>query len=212
LHLAVERERSQRLAEGRETMFKELQHRISNNLQVVSALMNLQKATVKDEQAKRVLDEASGRLALIGKIHRQLHDPSGQQLEFGSFLRELCQDVLGASGASNIVCLVRAEQIVLPTEQTIPLALIVTELISNAVEHGFAGRPNGTIAIDLARSKGQVSLSVNDNGAGLAPDFDLTTTRSLGLRIVKQLSAQLGGGFVMSSSEGTSCRVVFPTS
>ena len=173
--LRIERGRSQRLAEGRETMFKELQHRISNNLQVVSALMNLQKGTVKDPDARRVIDEASGRLALIGKIHRQLHDPSGQQVEFGSFLKELCHDVLEASGASaRIVCLVRADRLVLGPEQTIPLALIVTELISNALEHAFQ-----------------------------------ETTRSLGLRIVKQLAAQLGGTFDMMGGVGTTCRLTF---
>ncbi len=133
-------------------------------------------------------------------------------MEFGGFLKELCHDVLEASGASNIVCLVRAEQLVLPPEQTIPLALIVTELVSNALEHGFADRPKGTISIDLARSEDQVSLTVNDDGAGLAPDFELATTRSLGLRIVKQLAAQLGGAFAMSSGEGTTCRVTFPAS
>ncbi len=208
--LMAERERSARLAESRETMFKELQHRVSNNLQVVSALMSLQKGTVKDEQARRVIDEAAGRLLLVGKIHRQLHDPSGQQVEFGVFLKELCQDVLEAAGVSaRIVCLVRADPIYLGSEQTIPVALIATEVISNALEHAFAGRERGTISIDLTRAGDMISLTVEDDGPGLVPGFDLATTRSLGLRIVKRLTAQIGGAFDMATAEGTRCRLTF---
>jgi two-component system, sensor histidine kinase PdtaS len=216
--LRTERERSQNLADSREIMFQELQHRISNNLLVVSALMNLQKASLKDEDARRVIEEAAARLALIGKIHRQLHDPSGQSVEFGAFLKELCHDVIEASGASaSIVCLVRADAIVLPAERTVPVALIVTELVSNALEHAFAVRAKGTITIDLTRDDDLVSLTIEDDGAGLAAGFDLSSTRSLGLRIVKALTQQLGGAFAMATTEagratGTACRLRFPIS
>lgn len=210
--LAAERERSQRLADSRVTMFKELQHRVSNNLHLVSSLMTLEKASVQDGVARRVLDEAAGRLALIGKIHRQLHDPAGQQVVLGEFLRQLCADVLAASGAAaNIVCLVRAEPLELPPERTIPLVLIVTELVSNALEHAFAGRTGGTITIDLAReTEARASLTVGDDGAGLAPGFDAAAATSLGLRIVRAFAAQLGATFDMASQEGTVCRLSFP--
>jgi two-component sensor histidine kinase len=209
--LRAERERSQRLAESRAVMFKELQHRVSNNLQMVSALMSLQKGSVRDEQARRVLDEAAARLALIGKIHRQLHDPSGQQVELGRFLKHLCHDVLAASGASSVVCLVQAEPMALAPERTVPLALIVAELVSNALEHAFAGRANGTITIDLTRRPDhRASLTVADDGVGLPPDFDQGTVPSLGLQIVRAFARQLGGTFAMASAGGTRCSLEFP--
>lgn len=209
--LRRERERSQRLAESRETMFKELQHRISNNLQLVSALLALQKGMVRDDQARRILDEAAARLGLIGKIHRQLHDPAGQQLAVGEFLAQLCDDVVKAAGAGAIVCRVHAEPLSLSPEQTIPLALIVTELVSNALEHAFQDRVGGTITIDLARATDDLaSLTVTDDGAGLVPGFELAALTSLGLHIVQAFATQLGGKFEMASGDGTICRVTFP--
>jgi two-component sensor histidine kinase len=212
IRLAAERERSQRLADSQVMMFKELQHRVSNNLHLVSSLLALQKATVRDEAARRALDQAAARLALIGKIHRQLHDPAGHQVALGEFLKQLCADVLAASGAAaGIVCLVRAEPLDLPPERTIPLVLIVTELVSNALEHAFAGRTGGTITIDLAReSEIRASLTVGDDGAGLAPGFDAAASASLGLKIVRAFAAQIGASFDMTSRGGTVCRLSFP--
>jgi two-component sensor histidine kinase len=211
--LRQEEARSAALARDRETLFKELQHRISNNLGIVSALLNLQRADVEDPKAKHALTEAATRLQLIAKIHRKLHDPAGAQLRFGPFLEDLCRDILEASGARNIVCLVTAADAQIAPERTIPLALIVTELISNALEHGFeAGRP-GTIRIDFAPerpgSREQV-LTVSDDGAGLPDGFSLENATGLGLRIVKSLTRQLDGRLVMETAGGTTCRLVFP--
>ncbi|MDN3567895.1 histidine kinase dimerization/phosphoacceptor domain -containing protein [Paeniroseomonas aquatica] len=224
--LRQERERSQSLAATSAMMFHELQHRVANNLQVVGALMTLQKATVQDAQARRVIEEAAARLGLIGRLHRKLHDPRGQLVDFGAFLRELCDDVLGSMDAAGAVrCTVDAEPLALNPDQSVPLALIVAELIANALEHGFpqagttagtaaggAAAP-GTIAVALRReAAGRIGLTIADDGHGLAPDFDLARTRSLGLRIVKALAAQLGGSFEMESrrpAAGTLCRIRF---
>ena len=209
--LRDERHRSQRLAASREVMFQELQHRVSNNLQLVSALMQLQKAEVRDPDARRVLEEAAGRLALVGKIHRRLHDPAGQRVELDRFLEELCRDVLGASAARSVACEVAAEPLPLPADRAIPLALVVAELVSNAVEHAFVGREGGTIKVEVARAAGgRARLTVADDGNGLAPGFDPDRSTSLGLRIVRAFAAQLGGTFAMTSPQGTRCSLDFP--
>lgn len=212
--LRVERERSQQLAEGRALLFRELQHRVSNNLQVVGALMALQKATVKDVAARRVIEEAASRLGLIGRLHRKLHDPHGQQVGWDAFLGELCADVIGSMDAQGKVsCAISADAVVLSPDQTVPLALIVAELISNALEHGFPAESRGAISVALRREgDGLVALTVADDGHGLSPGFDLDATRSLGLRIVKALAAQLGGSFDMRSQlpgAGTICHIRF---
>lgn len=209
-----ERELSQQLAESREIMFKELQHRISNNLQVLAALMMLQRGAVRDGAARRILDQAADRLELIGRIHRRLHDPSGQRLAFGRFLESLCGDVLQAADATGVEVMVRAEPLILPPEQTVPVALIVTELVSNALEHGFTGRPSsGRIHIDLVREReGRMAqLAVSNNGAPLPPGFDLQQSDNLGLRIVQALALQMNGRFGMRAEPpGTVCRLTFP--
>lgn len=208
--LRAEQARSAALAEQREVLFKELQHRISNNLAIVSALLNLQRANLADERAKLALTEAATRLALIAKIHRKLYDPSGAELRFGPFLEDLCHDILEASGSKNIVCLVSADDTTLAPDQTVPLALIATELISNALEHGFAGRRSGTIRINIRPEGAHRVLTISDDGKGLPENFSPEAAGSMGLRIVQALTRQLEGRFAMEGAQGTTCRLVFP--
>src|SRR3546814_9165321 len=106
--LAVERERSRALAENRELLFHELQHRVSNNLQVVAAMLSLQRRHVDHDVARRALDDASARLALVGRISRALYNPSGEGQNVWSFLSTLTADVLEASGRDDIVLTVDA--------------------------------------------------------------------------------------------------------
>lgn len=208
-----EQARSARLAATRDVMFQELQHRISNNLQLVSALMTLQAATIRDETARDTLSEASNRLVLLAKIHRRLYDPDGGAIEPQTFLTEMCDDVLTAAGAANVACRVEADDIPLTADRAIPITLIMMELVSNAIEHAFHDGREGRIEVAMRRSGDEVELGVQDDGAGLADGFDLATTRSLGLRVVKALAEQLQGGFVMEragNAAGTLCRLTFP--
>ncbi len=210
--LKTEKARSAELAQRAEILFSELQHRISNNLSVVSALLNLQRADVEDKKAKQALSEASARLALIAKIQRKLHDPTGSPKRFGPFMEDLCRDVLEASGAREIDCRVAASDVAIAPDKTIPLALIVTELVSNALEHGFSGRRTGTIRVELAQEGANHVLTVVDDGHGLPSGFSLAEATTTGLRIVKALARQLGGQLAIDGSAGTTCRLVFPAS
>lgn len=206
-----EAELSQQLARTREVMFEELQHRVSNNLQVLAALMMLQRSEVRDPAARRVLDTAAQRLELIGRIQRSLHRPGEAGLPFDRFLRSLCQDVLQASGARVVTTEIEAEPVALAPELTVPVALITAELVANAVEHAFRDR-QGRLLIRLRRgADGVLALSVQDDGAGLAPGFVAAESGSLGLRIVHALAGQIGGRFEMlpAPGGGTLCRLVF---
>ncbi len=208
--LREEKARSAELAEQRELLFRELQHRVSNNLGVVSALLNLQRSGIKDEKARQALGEATTRLALIAKLHRKLHDPASAGLRLGPFMEELCHDVLEASGARNIVCLVSAVDTKLAAERTVPFALIVAELISNALEHGFGGEESGTIRVNLEAVGDEHVLTVADDGKGLPQDFALEEAAGMGLRIVQSLTNQINGQFGMEERDGgTLCRLTF---
>jgi two-component sensor histidine kinase len=209
---ARERETSRALAENRELLFRELQHRVSNNLQVVAALLSIQKRDVTDMTARAALDEASNRLALIGKISRQLHDPSGARASMGPFLETLCSDVLVASGRGDIMFDVMVDKgIEIEPDAAIPLALIVAESIANAVEHGFPDGSAGRIDVRLNRSpRDMLVLEVSDAGAGLPEGFVLEASDSLGLRIVQMLARQLGGSFSLASDGRTTARLTIP--
>jgi two-component sensor histidine kinase len=136
--LALEREANLHLAETRELLFRELQHRVSNNLQMVAAMLTVQRKQLDDASARAALDEAARRLRVIGKISRQLYDPAGGGQAFGSFLDELARDVIETSTDRKVQHrVVAAGETRVRPEAAIPLALVVAESIANAIEHGF---------------------------------------------------------------------------
>ncbi len=213
--LVVEREANIRLAETRELLFRELQHRVSNNLQMIAALLTVQRRQIADEGAKAALDEASRRLGVIGRISRQLYDPhgAGQQLE--PFLDQLARDIIETSGRPDIAHHIQAASSAqLSPEASIPLALVVAEAISNSIEHGFdAEQHNCSLTIRL-RSEGEqhLAVEVEDNGRGLPEGFNLSKSDSLGLRIATMLADQLGGTFALqpAAGGGTVARLELP--
>lgn len=210
--LAREREVSRSLARTSELLFRELQHRVSNNLQVAAGLLMLQKRNVADTEARAALDEATRRLAVIGRISRQLYNPDGGARGMRAFLQELCSDVIEASGRSDITLRVHAghDQPLAP-DAAVPLALIVAEAVANAIEHGFEGRDGGVIDVELSRdAAGMVCVEVRDDGRGLPDTFDLEHSDSLGLRIARMLAAQLSGQFALLRGTGTVARLVMP--
>lgn len=196
-NLAIERERNRVLAENRELLFHELQHRVSNNLQVVAAVMSLQRRHIDHDGACKALDDASNRLALVGRISRALYDPAQDGQNIDMFLTRLTQDIVEASGRDDISVTVSAPpHLTLESGTAVPLALIVAEAVSNAIEHGLSGR-GGSIEVTLEDISGSLSLRIADNGNGLAPDFDMESGDSLGLRIAHALASQLSGHFAL---------------
>ncbi len=213
--LVEERERNRRLAENRETLFRELQHRVSNNIQMVASLLSLQKREVTDPAALGALDEAARRLGTIGRLHRQLHDPEGGLLGLAPFLDQICHDLVDAAARDDLACTVDVDRaLVLDPDQAIPVALIVAEAVSNAIEHGFATRRGGTIRIALDRPApdGRAMLLIADDGVGLPDGFELVANNSLGLGIAATLARQIGGEFLLARGPagGTEARLVLP--
>lgn len=200
-----------RVGEERErnaTLFTEMQHRISNNLAVVSALLALERRRIADPDARRALDDAGRRLELVSRLHRRLHAPGAA---VSSFLEELCRDVLEAGATPGVTCEVAADPLPVTPAQAIPLALATAELLSNALEHAFPGRASGRVAVTLRReADGTAVLSVQDDGVGLPPGFAVGESRSLGLSLVGQLAAQLGGSFALEAPGGTRALLRFP--
>ena len=195
--LAVERERSRALADNRELLFHELQHRVSNNLQVVAAMLSLQRRHIDHEAARRALDDAANRLALIGRISRALYDPSEEGQDVHAFLTKLTKDVVEASGRDDIsVTVVAPSGTKLESAVAVPLAIIVAEAVSNAIEHGLP-HSGGSITVTLEDSSGALSLKIADDGKGLAENFDLSDGDSIGLKIASALAGQLSGRFAL---------------
>lgn len=208
--VAAERERNRGLAETRELLFRELQHRVSNNLQVTAALLTLQKRHVADEGARAALGEASRRIGVIGRISRQLYDTDGGARRLEELMVPICRDVIDASG-KQVTLTVRDEGWSLAPDVAVPVALIVAEAVANAIEHGFDGRAAGRIALSSLRdADGGLVIEVQDDGHGLPAGFDAAAGFSLGLRIATMLAGQLGGSFDMIAGAGATARLRIP--
>lgn len=210
--LRDERERSALLAERTELLFSELQHRVSNNLQMVGAVLTLQKRGVADPAARKALDDAAAKLHVIGRIQRQLYGTAGEQVALDAFLGQLAADVVAAGGKPGVTHRVDAAPgVLIPPDKLIPVALIMSEAIANAIEHGFAGRERGHIDVAVRRDVERLELSVRDDGVGLPPGFSTEDATSLGLRIARTLAAQLGAVFeVAPTPTGAVTRLALP--
>lgn len=196
-HLAVEREANRRMSDLKTVMFRELQHRVANKLQVIAALLSLQRRSTTDPDAQRALTDAASRVGMIGRISRALYDPNGGNVPLETFLRQVASDILDTSGAQAVVLdLVVEPQASLAPDDAVPVALIFAETLSNMLEHGFGGQGEGRIRIRVRRhGDAGLEMVAEDNGAGLPDGFDSEAAGSLGLRIATSLAKQVRGRY-----------------
>ncbi|HEY3776861.1 MAG TPA: histidine kinase dimerization/phosphoacceptor domain -containing protein [Rhizomicrobium sp.] len=193
------------------TMFRELQHRVANNLQFVAGVLRIgQRNVAGDTAGSGALADARGRLELMSRVHRRLHDPHAVDLPVGRYLEELCADLIAASDSRFVRLTVDARPVVLDLESLMSVSLIVAELVTNSLKHAFAGRSTGAIRIGLEERAGTATLTVADDGPGLPADFEKSRSGSLGQSIVQSLAAQLRGTLVFVSGPGTAARLTFP--
>ena len=202
--LSLARERSN-------TLFRELQHRVANNLQFVAALLQVRKKAFEPDSAgAHALEAARSRLELMARVHRRLQDPDAVNLPVGHHLEEICRDLIRASNALNVRLTVEASPIQLDLESLMSVSLIVAELVTNSLKHAFHGRTDGNIIIDLS-AKGQLcALTVGDNGRGLPSTFGQAKCGGLGQSILQSLASQLKGQLSFEHDHGTRARLIFP--
>ena len=194
------------------TLFQEVHHRVKNNLQVVTSLLRLQQVRVESPQARAALQDSIDRIHAMGLVHQLLYSKQElSHLDFAEYAASLARQLVEAYGMQEQVeVTVGGELVRFDLDTAIPLALIVNEVVSNALKHGFPDGRKGKIAIDLHRQDGETVLAVRDNGVGLPEDLDWTRTPSLGLRIVRSLSTQLGGTPEFVADGGTIFTLRFP--
>jgi len=202
------------LSEAREhsnTLFRELQHRVANNLQFVAALLSARKRELKaGASAPEVLDAAKERLDMMSRVHRRLHDPRSVDQPVGDYLAALCTDLIQASDTPEIDLQVTVEPVVLSLDQLMSMSLIVAELVTNSLKHAFEGRSGGRISLDLRRTDGMCVLTIADDGPGLQANPERPRTGSLGQGILQSLAHQLHGTISFSAGPGTVAKLTFP--
>ena len=201
----------ERQLQRKEAVIREVHHRVKNNLQTIASLLRLQSRRLSSE-AKAELEEAVRRIAAIALVHETLSKDSGQSTDFAEITHRIVAMVSeGLTHPSRKVSfVVDGDPGQLPADMATPLAVVLVELLQNAVEHAFS-RKGGTVNVSLAREGNRLLLQVSDNGKGLPKDFSLDET-GLGLQIVRALvESELGGTLRNREAKGTSFLIDVPT-
>ena len=213
LGMAIERQRMEQnlraAVERNQLLLKEVNHRVNNSLALVASMLHLKSATVSAE-VKVHLDEASGRIAAIARAHQRLYQTEMfEKIDLGPYIEDICQSV--SESLPDCVLHVKADSgIEIPLDQAIPVALLVNELITNSAKYSY---PNGSCEawIEVAQTDFSISVSVRDQGAGLPPDFEATSRKGLGMRMIKAFAIQLGGNLeIRRHDPGVEFILMFP--
>jgi two-component sensor histidine kinase len=201
----------------KDATIREIHHRVKNNLQTVAALLRLQARRMRAPEASAALQEAVRRVGSIALVHETLSHATAEVVEFDDIARQIAATAGELSAPeAGITPVLIGKFGMLSASVATPLALVLTELLHNAVQHGLAlpGAPaTGTLEVAADRSSDRLAVTVSDNGAGFPDGFDLESTTSLGLQIVRTLVvSELGGTLAISPWQdgGTSVRLDLP--
>jgi PAS domain S-box-containing protein len=214
-HKEAERQIRSSLRE-KEVLLKEVHHRVKNNLQVISSLLSLQAHHLADPSARAMLGESQARVRSIALVHEKLYQAGDlSHVQFGEYVRELVADLFHSLNADGrpIAPSIEVEDVSLAVTTAIPCGLIVNELVTNALKHGFPGGQGGAIHIGLRACGGdRLELVVEDDGVGLPRDMDPRATSSLGLDLVYTFAEQLEAEVEVRRERGTGFSFVFRSS
>ena len=197
----------------KEVLLKEIHHRVKNNLQIISSLLNLQSRRIKDPHTLEIFRESCDRVQLMALLHEKLYGAVDlAQLDFNDYLHSLAGMMLlsYSSKSRNVTIDFQLhEGLHLGLDVAVPLGLVASELISNSLKHAFPKGGRGRITLELNQMGSEYALRVSDDGQGLPEDFSMEDPSSLGLRLVKMLAEQLEADLVWSRTPNTSFTLIF---
>lgn len=201
--------------EEKETLLKEVHHRVKNNLQTVSSLLSLQSRSIKDQKISGIIKSSQNRVVSMAMVHEMLYkrDDYLSKIEFRPYVEELCEYLIRSikGGSHNIKLDLDIPEFKLSIDTVIPLGLIINEAVTNALKYGIPGEDKGKLTIWLKKLDGdQYELYLGDDGIGYPKEVGPKTTQSLGLKLIHNLARQLRGTVVRDSKKkGTYYRLTF---
>jgi two-component sensor histidine kinase/PAS domain-containing protein len=186
---------------SKDATIREIHHRVKNNLQTVAALLRLQSRRVANVEARTALEESMRRVSSIALVHETLSSAIDEEVAFDEVVDRLLAMLGEVAGSGTRVLVERIGSFGhLPADLATPLVMVLTELVGNAVEHGFPGTRGGTVRVLGDRDRGVLTVQILDDGAGLPERFSLDNSDRLGLQIVRTLvEAELNGTLDLSS-------------
>jgi len=206
----VERLRASLAEKG--VLLKEIHHRVKNNMQVISSLLNLEAQQVVEGNTRKVLTESISRIRSMAMVHETLYQSDNMAgIEFGEYVRSLTAGLMRSMHRPGIAMSVNVEKVYLDIDKAIPCGLIVNELVSNALKHAFKDRREGNVEVSLRTvEKGKVELVVQDDGVGFPPEKQFNKMTTMGMTLVTSLANQILGSISLESNNGSRFSLTFP--
>lgn len=196
----------------KEVLLKEIHHRVKNNMQVISSILNLQSAYVKDPQTLNILKESQNRIKSMAFIHESLYTTKDfSKINFSEYISNLCHNLFRTYEVyeDRITLELDIQDFYLNLDLAIPCGLILNELISNTLKYAFDEDEKGIVKIILTLQKKMVTLLVSDNGKGIPESVDIYNTETLGLQLINSLVEQIDGKLVLNRENGTEFKIQF---
>jgi len=196
----------------KEVLLKEVYHRVKNNLQVISSLLNLQVEAMQDPTAQEALIESATRVKSMALVHEMLYQSENlAKIDMGEYVKNLFQYLYDIYNVDPelIKYIIDIDSVSLNIDFAIPCGLIINEIISNTFKHAFPNDQSGKIDVSLKKQANQIMLNVKDNGVGISPEINLDKIQSLGMQLIHNLSKQLGGDIILDRNQGTKFTLTF---
>jgi two-component sensor histidine kinase len=221
LHESEERVEAQRATlerqtvslQQRETLLREIHHRVKNNMQVMSSLLSLQARAALNPETRRMLEDNQNRIQSMALLHEILYQSEDlAMVDFPKYVLRTVDYLFRSFGMKDRHVRLRTEldPLELELDDALPFGLLISEVVSNSLKHAFPQNRSGKVSVSLRQqSDTTISLVLSDDGVGLPQGLDWTTTRSLGLRLVRALAQQLRGSLEIRSQSGTEVRLTF---
>ncbi|TFH42323.1 MAG: hypothetical protein E4G96_03695, partial [Chrysiogenales bacterium] len=195
----------------KEILLKEIHHRVKNNMQIISSLLGLQATHVKDDRDAALFKVSQNRVRSMALVHEKLYQSDTLAgLDFSDYITDLVRELSQSYYIEDrIDIVVNANRVFVNIDNAIPCALIIYELVSNALTHAFPGERVGKIEVNFSEGDDEFRLRVCDNGVGLPPETEINASDSLGLQLVDALVQQLQGTMRLDRGGGTAYTITF---
>lgn len=192
--------------EEKEVLLKEVHHRVKNNMQIISSILNLQANSIKNKAIRKLFEDSQDRIKSMALVHENLYKTKDfSRIDFEIYVTSLVQNLCRSYGMveKNIKCKLDLEKVYLSIDIAIPCGLIINELVTNSLKHAFVYSNKGVIFVQLKKSGNEISIIVADNGKGMENAVDMQNIQSLGLQLVYTLVEQIDGKISQESVNGT---------
>jgi two-component sensor histidine kinase len=197
----------------KETLLREIHHRVKNNMQIINSLLSLQEGYIKDKESIELFRDTQNRVRSMAMVHEKLYQSKNlARINFAEYIYSLISEILSSYKVSPDIIKIKKDvkNLFFGIDTAIPLALITNELIINSLKHAFPNGRKGEISISIQSYNGKIILVISDNGAGIPLNIDFKNTDTLGLQLVNNLTEQLDGEIELERNNGTTFRITFP--